>query len=330
MGWPGFGFVARRPNWFPAASVEAAAGALRGRLGPVAIGYGFSMGGYAALRYGRRLGLSHALALSPQASIAPGDVPEDLRHREFYRRALHRDMRVRPGDAPPVSWAVYDPMHGDDAANMALMAQPGLRPVPIRGIYHGTIRLLAGGAALEAALRALLAEDLPAFRRLLRARRRALPVARGVLGAARLGQGRVSEGGALLDAARRNGMTAAEEVDALGQAAAEWQARGTAHGLAPSAGAALRARLLPLQDLPTGRSYHIRGNALLALGAPEEALESFRRAEAEGLGAMARRGQRRAGRALWLRRGAALGRPFLALLRAAMRRRPNLPTRPGG
>ncbi|MBP0491451.1 hypothetical protein [Roseomonas indoligenes] len=328
MGWPGFGFVARRPNWYPAASVEAASHALRGRLGPVVIGYGFSMGGYAALRYGRRLGLSHALALSPQASIAPADLPGDHRHREFFRRALHRDMRVRPGDAPPVSWAVYDPMHGDDAANMALMAQPGLRPIPIRGTWHGTIRLLAGQEVLEAALRALMAEDLPGFRRLLRARRQDLPASRGVLGAVRLGQGRVAAGEALLDAARRAGMSATEEVDALGQAAAEFRARGGP----PGAAEALRARLLLLRDLPAGRPYQIRGNALLALGAPEEAMESFRRAEAEGLGQMARRGQHRAGRALWLRRIGGLGWPFLPVLRAMApgRALSDLRRKPGG
>ncbi|MCR0982886.1 hypothetical protein [Roseomonas populi] len=312
MGWPGFGFVARRPNWFPAASVEAAAGALRGRLGPIAVGYGFSMGGYSALKYGRRLGLSHALALSPQASIAPGDVPRDHRYRAFYSPALHRDMRVRPGDAPPVSWAVYDPLQGDDAANIALLAQPGLRPVPIRGIYHGTIRLLAGQAELEAGLRALLAEDMPALRRLLRERRRAMPASRGVLGAARLGQGRVAAGEALLEVARQKGMSAAEEVDALAQAVADWQVHGGA-----GAAAALRARLLQLRDLPAGRPYHVRGNALLALGAPEEALDSFRHAEAGGVGPMALRGQRRAARALWFRRAGALRWPLRPLLWAA-------------
>ncbi len=63
------GFISRRPNWFPAASVvkavEATAPILR--AAPERILYGHSQGGYAALRYRRRFNAAVAIAFCPQS-----------------------------------------------------------------------------------------------------------------------------------------------------------------------------------------------------------------------------------------------------------------------
>src|SRR4051794_10196197 len=59
MGLDAIGFVAKRENWFPAAAMQKAAPAVRALLGGgPALCYGYSMGGYAALKYARLLGVS--------------------------------------------------------------------------------------------------------------------------------------------------------------------------------------------------------------------------------------------------------------------------------
>lgn len=86
------GVIGKRENWYPAASMRAAAPAIRPLLRACAVGYGYSMGGYAVLKYGRLLGLTHGLAVSPQTTIDPAEVPQDRRFHRFHDAALHGGM----------------------------------------------------------------------------------------------------------------------------------------------------------------------------------------------------------------------------------------------
>ena len=236
MGWPAIGFMAHRLNWYPAASMAAAAEALRGRLGPVALGYGYSMGGYAALRYGRLLGLTHALALSPQASISPADLPQDIRYHVHFDPVLHAGMLVGPGHPPPRAWVIFDPDQAADAANRALLSSPGIRAVPVRGMYHSTVQLLASLPVLEEALEAVLADDPGRLRRLLRARQRSLPFWHGGMGASLVARGRPRPGSRVMERARSMGLTATQEEEVLSEALAMRKARvGTTQGDEPYA-----------------------------------------------------------------------------------------------
>lgn len=90
-GIAALGFISRRPNWFPAASVVAAVEAAAPILAeaPERILYGHSQGGYAALRYRRRLGASVAVAFCPQISIDPKTVPFDNRFVRHFAPGLH-------------------------------------------------------------------------------------------------------------------------------------------------------------------------------------------------------------------------------------------------
>ncbi|MBP0444209.1 hypothetical protein J8J14_05405 [Roseomonas sp. SSH11] len=277
LGWPALGFVAHRPNWYPAASMAAAAAALRGRIGPVALGYGYSMGGYAALKHGRLLGLTHALALSPQASIAPADLPGDTRYHAHFDPALHAGMRVGAGEPPVRAWMLFDPAHAADALNAGLLAPLGPRPVPVRGVYHGTIRLLAGQEPFEAALDALLRDDLPALRRMLRARRRETPFWRIGMGTALLSHGHVAAGDALFEQGRAMGAGLDAEVEVLGEALETWRLRGG--GRRPAA--ALIQRLLACEGL-TPAAHLDRSLKLAALGMLAESRRAAKAALAEG------------------------------------------------
>ncbi|MES2914403.1 MAG: alpha/beta hydrolase [Pseudomonadota bacterium] len=71
-------------DWFlnpETAALEAALKSTRARF-LTARALGFSMGGYAALRYSRALRLNQALVVSPQVSLDPALVPEEDRYPE--------------------------------------------------------------------------------------------------------------------------------------------------------------------------------------------------------------------------------------------------------
>ncbi|HEY8610525.1 MAG TPA: tetratricopeptide repeat protein [Roseomonas sp.] len=224
MGWPAIGFVARRPNWFPAASVRAAAGLVRKRIAAarpengIAIGYGYSMGGYAVLRHGRLLGLTHALAVSPQASIAPGEVPWEARFRPYYDPVLHDGMLVRPGDAPEVSWVLADAEHPEDAAHARLLEAVGARTIHTPRMNHNPIQLLSDRIVTEATLSAVLAEDVTSLRRLLRGQRHGSAFWHAGMGATLLAHGRDAAGLALLRRASEMGLKPIHLAEALAEA----------------------------------------------------------------------------------------------------------------
>jgi tetratricopeptide (TPR) repeat protein len=218
MGWPAIGFAARRPNWFPAVSVAAATAVVRSRMGPVSIGYGYSMGAYGILKHGRRLGLTHGLALSPQLSISPEDLPHDPRYHPHYIPGIHAGMRVREEDLPEHAWAVFDPQHFHDAQNLALLESPRLHRVPTRGLYHGTVRLLTSQGRLEEALELLLRDDVAAFRRLLRGRRREEASWYAGMAAALLVRNRQKLSTTFLQRSRAMGLRPEDEAMVLGEA----------------------------------------------------------------------------------------------------------------
>jgi len=71
LGYSAVGIVSSRPHWYVTPEMPAAIEAVRALAGrhPVRVGYGFSMGAYGVLRFGRELALDHALAFSPQCRL---------------------------------------------------------------------------------------------------------------------------------------------------------------------------------------------------------------------------------------------------------------------
>ncbi len=163
------GVVGKRENWYPAASMLAAAPTIRALLRPVAIGYGYSMGGYAVLKYGRLLGLTHGIAVSPQTTIDPVQVPSDRRFHRFHNPLLHGGMAVLAGDAPPVTFAVGDTMWDLDGSHLRRAAAlPGVSLVPLRFMKHAAIDRFASTRELAALISLVLAGDAAALRAHLR------------------------------------------------------------------------------------------------------------------------------------------------------------------
>ena len=86
------------------------------------------MGGYAALKHGRLLGLTHALAVSPQVSIDPAEAPWEPRAR-FFRPPLHAGMRVAAADLAPAAFVLADPYDAEDWPHLELLEATGARTV---------------------------------------------------------------------------------------------------------------------------------------------------------------------------------------------------------
>ncbi|PWC29773.1 tetratricopeptide repeat protein [Teichococcus aestuarii] len=170
------GFVAKRENWFPAASVAAAAAAVRGALRGPAVTYGYSMGGYAALKYARLLGAAHAFGVCPQGSIDPRQVPWDKRFHQHHDAALLPDMAVRPGEPGRFAVLLADPYMPEDARHAAALAKgAGVHWLRTPFMDHAPVWLLVESAFLRQMLDGILAEDLPRLTALMRARRHQSP-----------------------------------------------------------------------------------------------------------------------------------------------------------
>jgi Flp pilus assembly protein TadD len=172
LGLPAIGFVAKRENWFPAASMRRAAPAVRAVLQQPALCYGYSMGGYAALKYARLLGVSRALGVCPQASISPADLPTDKRFHKFHNRASHAGMRLTRDEAPEFGVLMADPYHPEDRLNAdMLVADGGLHWLRTPFVGHAAIWLLTETGFLRQVMDKILMADMPGLRSGLRARR---------------------------------------------------------------------------------------------------------------------------------------------------------------
>jgi hypothetical protein len=170
------GYVAKGRNWFPVSSMCKLAGVvdkIRGRFN-LCLGYGFSMGAYAAIKYSSLLRFDATLAFSAQYSIDPRDrtLPHDW--EKFYLQDLHDGMAIGAADVAGAVFLVSDPYSAVDAEHTARIARISehvtLVPMPFAG--HGTIRLISGTEAAKTLFEAALAKDALRVRRLIQAARR--------------------------------------------------------------------------------------------------------------------------------------------------------------
>ena len=176
LGWTTLAFSSDAMDWYPAEDMAALLPVARKAAGPVRVTYGYSMGGYAALKYGRALGARATLALSPQYSIDPADMPAEARARHFFDSRRHTGMAVRADDLAAPAFLVFDPLIPMDGAHAAqLMRLPGLHGLAMRFAGHSTPIALIEAGALPGLLEAALGGDVPAARALVRAARRASP-----------------------------------------------------------------------------------------------------------------------------------------------------------
>jgi hypothetical protein len=108
-----------------------------------AIGYGCSMGGYGALKFGARIGLAEILAISPQYSIDQAVCPFEVRWR---REAASIAFDPAIEHAPKFDGVVhvfYDPLEDGDRQQVELIAREyRARLVEMPGTGHPTLNAM--------------------------------------------------------------------------------------------------------------------------------------------------------------------------------------------
>ena len=111
------GVMPKQKSWFPKASMVELAKVILPIIQRFKniVGYGGSMGGYAAIKYSNLLNMNRIIAFVPQYSIDPEQV-EDRRYAEFFDAVANKDMQIQPQDvdASREYIIVYDPYFSID------------------------------------------------------------------------------------------------------------------------------------------------------------------------------------------------------------------------
>jgi len=148
------GFMAKRPNWYPEASMLNALASteeLRKRF-PEVVTYGSSMGGYAAAKYSRPLGATTTLSLCPQWSINPEHAAGYDRRYERYFVEGRTGGPIGEHDVSGNIYVFVDPCCTPDFAHASRI--PTAELVPVHSAGHHVAGMLAGTAAFQSLLTA--------------------------------------------------------------------------------------------------------------------------------------------------------------------------------
>ncbi|MCH7384557.1 hypothetical protein MMP71_11940 [Acinetobacter dispersus] len=148
------GIMPKQKSWFPKSSMLD----MQQQIQPILqqfkgiVGYGGSMGGYAAIKYSNLLNMQKIVAFVPQYSIDP-DVVQDRRYAEFFDASIHQDMQIQADevDSSREYIIVYDPYYAEDKEHF-LKIQPLLPKMhvihlPFTG--HEALSVLASSQLLN-------------------------------------------------------------------------------------------------------------------------------------------------------------------------------------
>ncbi|MBO6151816.1 MAG: hypothetical protein J6O15_04370 [Acinetobacter sp.] len=148
------GIMPKEKSWFPMSSMLA----LLQHLEPILaqykriVGYGGSMGGYAAIKYSKLFKMNRVVAMVPQYSIDPSEV-EDRRYTDFYDAHLNADMRIQTQDisADCEYIIVYDPYFEHDKEHYLKIKPliPQLHTLHLPYTGHDAIAVLASSSLLR-------------------------------------------------------------------------------------------------------------------------------------------------------------------------------------
>ena len=147
------GIMPKQKSWFPESSMRQMFAEIEDLIAPfkTRIGYGGSMGGYAAIKYSNLLDLKRVVALVPQYSINPDDV-EDPRYNMFFHAELNANMQIQPQDvsAEREYIVVYDPYCPEDRAQYIKLEQvlPHIHTLNLPFTGHDAIAVLASSELL--------------------------------------------------------------------------------------------------------------------------------------------------------------------------------------
>ncbi|ENU10668.1 hypothetical protein [Acinetobacter calcoaceticus] len=148
------GIMPKQKSWFPQASMIE----LAKTISPILqgfkniVGYGGSMGGYAAIKYSNLLNMNRVIAFVPQYSIDPDHV-EDRRYAEFFDAVANKDMQIQlqDVDAAREYVIVYDPYFSIDREHYLKIKEllPSLHTIHLPFTGHEALSVLASSSLLH-------------------------------------------------------------------------------------------------------------------------------------------------------------------------------------
>lgn len=148
------GIMPKEKSWFPLQSMQN----MMEHVQPIIdqfetiIGYGGSMGGYAAIKYAKHLAMTRVISLVPQYTIDP-QLVEDRRYSEFYDVNLHRDMQISEQDVAKNAdyIVVYDPYYENDREHYLKIKAvvPHLTTLNLPFTGHEALSVLASSSLLN-------------------------------------------------------------------------------------------------------------------------------------------------------------------------------------
>ena len=171
------GFVAKKRNWFCSPYVDgacAAVASLAAKFNKV-VAYGSSMGGYAALRFGRQAGATAAVSFAPQYSIDPESVGSfDNRYSFAFDFKLHRGMEIQGEHVPPFSTIFVDPFVTQDWGHAQLIRKnaTNTRVITLFSCGHECVRVTANKDLAHHLLQTCVSLDFPALQAFARVARK--------------------------------------------------------------------------------------------------------------------------------------------------------------
>lgn len=176
---PCLAFVSKNPTWYPADEMRVLAKAVRPHTSSRKriINYGASMGGYAAIKYARLMNATTTIAMSPQYSIDPADVPFDPRYKSFFNKALHDRMRIKPEDCTGRIFVIADPWLESDKGNVALIGAASHCAVTVPAFMsdHNTVILFRSSRRVRSLFEAAEENDVRKIRNLIREGGKSMP-----------------------------------------------------------------------------------------------------------------------------------------------------------
>ncbi|EHH67503.1 alpha/beta fold hydrolase [Gluconobacter morbifer] len=160
---PWVGVVARQNGWYREGDYTAIFQLIRAWIakrrmalstpGSVrVIGYGISMGAYAAIKYSRVLGLDNVLALAPQWSLDKEEAPYFSQFKHFFQPFMKR-MGISQEDVSGRIYALYDPYELPDLEEIEnLRYHTEVEPVAACYASHMVLSCLKGSKPFRAML----------------------------------------------------------------------------------------------------------------------------------------------------------------------------------
>jgi hypothetical protein len=171
LGFTSLGIVCKRDNWYPSSlrTLEPHFAEILSNY-TERLCYGFSMGGYGAIKYSRLFQATHVLALSPQYSIDPKDLDGATPWFSGHLSQISEpSMSIKSSEIAGSVGIIFDPYesHDEYAVRKINAISPHIYRLPVSHVGHNTIHTISRGGAFAHVVDSILRNDWATVHRTL-------------------------------------------------------------------------------------------------------------------------------------------------------------------